>query len=149
MSDETERLDDLYSEEEAKNEYLIHCRLNEKHNVLRFNVAGTSFRKDQLDVVHKHYLKRKANGFHTEISLVPEPTNQYDPNAVKVLAFMDTQKLANPEMIFFGYVPKKETNMVCDWRHRHPNHTIRIAYMGDNHTGTGNIGCIVELKETN
>jgi len=115
--------------------------MNNTPATLWFNVAGTSFRKDQLDSAHKHYLQRKTQGKSTDIILVPEPDNKYDPNAIKVCVFLP------PDHIFFGYVPKKETGIVCDWRHHYPHHTIRIAYMGDNRTGTGNIGCIVELKE--
>lgn len=111
--------------------------------VLKFNVAGTSFRKDMLDTAHKHYLQRKAEGKPTDIILVPEPDNKYDPNAIRVQVFMP------PDHIFFGYVPKNSTDIVREWQLKHTRHTIRIAYIGDNHTGTGNIGCIVELKETN
>lgn len=110
--------------------------------VLRFNVAGTSFRKDQLDQVYKHYLACKVLFHPVDVILELEPDNKYDPNAVKVCLFQVSG------IIHFGYVPKDTTETVREWMHKHPKHTIRIAYMGDNHTGTGNIGCIVELKET-
>lgn len=41
----------------------------------------------------------------TEISFVPEPTNAYDPNAIKV--FID---YGNEEKHHIGYVPKKHTS---------------------------------------
>ena len=40
----------------------------------------------------------------TEISFVPEPTNAYDPNAIKV--FID---YGNEGIHHIGYVPKKDT----------------------------------------
>jgi hypothetical protein len=59
-----------------------------------FPIAGVKFRPPQVFEL----LKSLEDG--TVFELVPEPTNQYDPNAVKILYF------DGDEDIHVGYVPK-------------------------------------------
>ena len=63
--------------------------MNDYANYLRFNIAGINYRKRVKDYVGKF------KGY-----IQPEPTNQYDPNAIAVYA-EDGHHL--------GYIPEAET----------------------------------------
>lgn len=68
-----------------------------KMSELSFYVAG----------VQHHNIKHVIDELETgdELDLVPEPTNQYDPNAVAV----------QYEGVMIGYVPKKHSAEVSAW----------------------------------
>lgn len=61
--------------------------------------------KDILDYVFEVSEFEGLEFVNEEISFVPEPTNEYDPNAIKV--FID---FGNNEVHHIGYVPKKHTS---------------------------------------
>lgn len=63
-----------------------------------FKVAGTTFRQEAVEKIANEL----SNGKQPYVKLEKEPTNQYDPNAIKVIA--DNE--------FIGYVPKSEAEKV-------------------------------------
>ena len=64
-------------------------------NTVRIYVAGTSYRQNEV----AHLLSRR----NTTVRFVPEPTNPYDPHAVRVEAEIDGN------FVLIGYVPKTKT----------------------------------------
>ena len=64
-----------------------------------FFVAGVQFRPP--DEISKAMREIKIGD---RLNLLPEPSNRFDPNAVKII-FVD--EFEGSEMIFLGYVPKK------------------------------------------
>ena len=73
---------------------------SEKKKTLHtFYIAGVKF----------HQAKMVMNELEEGISLVmtPEPTNKYDPNAIKI-EFLDKES----NQIMLGYVPKKISSQV-------------------------------------
>jgi len=133
---------DIAITEDETNRGPSYMRHRVNHSMLEFHVAGTSFRKDSVVRAHDYYLRFRAEGQIMDALLIPEPENKYDKNAIRVMA--------SPKVsvyIFVGYVPKDRTKEVCNWRIRHTDHTIKVRYIGDNGTRTGNLGVIIELKE--
>lgn len=53
------------------------------------------------------------DAFAHNIVLVPEPSNQYDPHAVKVILNSQSSLLAQAHGMDLGYVPKKISRMVA------------------------------------
>ena len=66
----------------------------------KFYIAGVQFRSK--NEIAKAMKEIKEGDF---LGLVPEPTNQYDPNAVQIEFNVET--VNGIESIFLGYVPKK------------------------------------------
>ncbi|MFA5398605.1 MAG: HIRAN domain-containing protein [Methanogenium sp.] len=67
-----------------------------------FFIAGVKFRlRNDIDKA----LRRLKVGDHLE--LYPEPTNKFDPNAIKI--GYDEEISDGVQTIFLGYVPKKFT----------------------------------------
>jgi hypothetical protein len=64
-----------------------------------FFIAGVRFH--QLDSVVNDI------AVNDNLTLVPEPSNKFDPNAVKI-EFVSSSKQA-----FLGYVPKKFSSQIC------------------------------------
>ena len=64
-------------------------------NYLRFKIAGLNYREGIGDYEGK---------FIGEV--VPEPTNQYDPNAIKIV---------HQDGTFLGYVPAEDTEKLREW----------------------------------
>jgi len=62
---------------------------------------------------------------NSEVSFVPEPTNEYDPNAIKV--FID---FGNEEIHHVGYVPKKHTSKLNDILNSQETINIVASYVG-------------------
>lgn len=60
-----------------------------------FNVAGTSFENRQ------HYLMGAARRGISRVTLVREPGNPYDPNAIKVMTYIGDKRVP------VGFVPKE------------------------------------------
>lgn len=60
-----------------------------------------------------------------EISFVPEPTNEYDPNAIKVFI-----NYGNEEIHHIGYVPKKHTSELKDILDSKSVLAITACYVG-------------------
>lgn len=76
----------------------------------QFFIAGVQFRpRTEIDAAAK---EMKVGD---ELLLIPEPTNKFDPNAVKIL--LNFTEAANEDedrevSIFLGYVPKKFSSEV-------------------------------------
>ena len=108
-------------------ESIVHTTPKQKdpaYNTYYFNVAGISYREqdifDKIMIENYEYEKSKKelleDGYEDgdiiykydiadeEALLVPEPTNEYDPNAIKVMI----------GDIHVGYVPKDETIEVSE-----------------------------------
>jgi hypothetical protein len=100
--------------------------------VKRFNVAGTSFRKN---TVHECFSKLVATTSeeYVVVELKPEPENKYDANAVAVYITLG----GDDSPYHVGYVPKDVNQRLK------PNAKYKLAYIGDA-VGTGNIGIIIE-----
>ena len=76
----------------------------EKQMKRQFFIAGVQFRpKDEIAAA----LKDLAVG--DTLTLVPEPDNRFDPNAVRLVHALKTDK---EEICFLGYVPKKFSSEV-------------------------------------
>ena len=71
----------------------------------QFFIAGVQFRPQQEI---KKAAGEMQQGFH--LGLVPEPTNKFDPNAVKIE--YNTETANGVETVFLGYVPKKFSSEV-------------------------------------
>lgn len=71
----------------------------------QFFIAGVQFRPRQEIRKAAEGMKQ---GFH--LGLVPEPTNKFDPNAVKIK--YNTETADGVESIFLGYVPKQFSSEV-------------------------------------
>ncbi len=71
----------------------------------QFFIAGVQFRPRQE--INKAIKEMKV-GF--QLGLVPEPTNKFDPNAVKIE--FNTETVEGVESVFLGYVPKKYSSEV-------------------------------------
>jgi len=68
-------------------------------------VVGVSFRKTDLDRVVKNkqsHTKGVNSYYHANFRLVPEPENEYDPNAIKVEIESE-----NDTYQHIGYIPKE------------------------------------------
>lgn len=68
-------------------------------------VVGVSFRKTDLDSVVKdkqQYQKDSVSYYHSNFRFVPEPENEYDPNAIKVEIESENETYQH-----IGYVPKE------------------------------------------
>ena len=73
-----------------------------------FNIAGVQFRPQ--DEIREAANELKVGD---QLKLVPEPTNKFDPNAVKIIVeqqFLD--RAVNCDRAFLGYVPKKFSSEV-------------------------------------
>jgi len=79
-----------------------------------FYVAGVQFHQA------KNVLGELSEGI--EFSLLPEPENKFDPNAIKILydKYMDGYE-NEPELIMLGYVPKKFSAEVSAFMEIHEN----------------------------
>ena len=75
---------------------------------VQFQVAGISFKKQNVYKVLKAWEKKCED---LPVSLVPEPTNQYDKNAIKVVV----QGTDADGGICIGYVPKNLTNKIAPY----------------------------------
>jgi len=73
-------------------------------------VAGTSFRLDEAREFCSEAIWASKRGTPVHLELVPDPTNHYDKNAIKVMGVL-------PEKQFFvGYVPKEEARILTEIR---------------------------------
>ena len=72
----------------------------------RFTVAGACYR----DAATRYLLTLLP--LYSEVLLEPEPTNPYDPNAIKVIL---------PNNIHIGYVPAKHCEEVLNMMNQYPN----------------------------
>ena len=70
-------------------------------DLYRTKIAGINLRHNIDDL----------DGTYFSASLVPEPKNEYDPNAVKVFNADDGRHL--------GYIPADETDIVREWTNNH------------------------------
>lgn len=66
-------------------------------NIYHTRIAGINFARG---------IKNLA-GVYFDALLIPEPTNKYDPNAIKIIHAHDRRKL--------GYIPAEETDAVRRW----------------------------------
>ena len=62
------------------------------------HVAGVPFRKPDFRLLARGYV----------VHLIPEPDNQYDPNAIKV-CFQRGTVNGEPNYMHLGYIPKDRT----------------------------------------
>ena len=81
--------------------------------------------KDILEYVHEVSEFEDLQFNDDEISFVPEPTNEYDPNAIKVFIHY-----GNEEIHHIGYVPKKYTSELKDILDSKSALTITACYVG-------------------
>lgn len=91
-------------------------------DIVEFNIAGLSYR-DNID----NYLGEFVG------TLVPEPTNAYDPNSIKILA---------PDGHHIGYVPK---DMTAEVRNNATFPCQCYCYIGNNN-GTYFSDCYILIK---
>ena len=71
----------------------------------QFFIAGVQFRpRPEIDAAAKQM------EVGDQLGLVPEPTNKFDPNAVKIE--YNTETADGVESVFLGYVPKKFSSEV-------------------------------------
>ena len=74
---------------------------------LELRIAGTSFRQDQLAALAKVLeLDPDYDTAKVDIDFVPEPDNEYDPNALKAIVTEEDREF------FIGYCPKEDTGLV-------------------------------------
>lgn len=78
----------------------------------RFTVAGACYR----DAATRYLLTLLP--LYSEVLLEPEPTNPYDPNAIKVML---------PNNIHIGYVPAKHCEEVLEMMNQYPNYQCVVA----------------------
>jgi hypothetical protein len=87
----------------------------------KFNVAGTSFRLKEASTV----------GIGDRLDLVPDPTNKYDPNAIKLLK----------GELHIGYVPKPHIDEVKAWivavAAERKTYACIAEYVWKHHAGVG------------
>lgn len=73
------------------------------------SISGVSFKKKELAGCYKflfdHADVDKAR--HVDVVLEPDPTNQYDPNAIKVLVGKKDEIMFN-----VGFIPKKINELI-------------------------------------
>ena len=75
--------------------------------VIELRIAGTSFHQDELSALAKVLdLDPDSDVAAVSLDFVPEPTNEYDPNALKAIVTEDDREF------FIGYCPKKDTDFV-------------------------------------
>ena len=73
-----------------------------------FYIAGVQFRpKNEIAEASKR-LKQGA-----QLSLIPEPENKFDPNAIKIIYKDYTEDMQSSAELFLGYVPKKFSSEVA------------------------------------
>lgn len=81
----------------------------EKFPDFNFYIAGVQFHEG------KHLVKKGVLEPGIELTLEPEPTNQYDPNAVKILY----NDIDNAAEVMLGYVPKRLSASVSAFLETH------------------------------
>lgn len=81
--------------------------------------------KDILDFVNEVYEFADLEFIDDEISFVPEPTNEYDANAIKV--FIDFGEAGKHHI---GYVPKKHTATLNEILNNRDIRVIEASYVG-------------------
>lgn len=70
-------------------------------------IAGTSFRQDQLAALAKLLdMDPESDSADVDLEFVPEPDNEYDPNALKAIVTEEDREF------FIGYCPKDQTGLV-------------------------------------
>ncbi len=82
---------------------------------VQFQVAGISFKKQNVYKVLKAWEKKCED---LPVSLVPEPTNQYDKNAIKVVVgFENYHEDMSCESLplCIGYVPRNMTQQIAPY----------------------------------
>lgn len=73
-------------------------------NLLMENYEYAMSKKELVEMGMTDTMIFKYTGLSTNVQLLPDPDNEYDPNAIKVIA----------DGIFIGHVPAKETAAVRD-----------------------------------
>lgn len=85
-------------------------------NCYSFNVVGMKYRPGYV----KKFIDRMDGG--EVVELKPDPRNQYDKNAIKVLVY-DDEKM---EDIFIGYVPADEAKEIGILIEENPNYSCSL-----------------------
>lgn len=93
-----------------------------------FKVAGTTFRQEAVEKIANEL----SRGTQPYVKLEKEPTNPYDPKAIKVIAGDE----------FIGYVPKSEVDKVHDILDD-SNNTVIVNTLRRTGSGYQNIGFLV------
>ena len=105
-----------------------------KHNQL-ITLAGTTFDNRQKTIATLHSYKRED----IKITLVREPNNEFDKNAIKVYA-----KIPNGKIFDIGYIPKEIAKIYAKILDKE----IKITYKFDSVIGgyeSKNYGVIIKL----
>lgn len=77
---------------------------------MNFNLAGAQFRPAEAQAAMLDLAPGQT------VLLVPEPTNPFDPDAIKVVTMDDADQPAH----HIGYVPRKLTDYVRDFQADYP-----------------------------
>jgi hypothetical protein len=77
---------------------------------MNFNLAGAQFRPTEAQAAMLDLAVGQT------VLLVPEPTNPFDPDAIKVVTLDDNDQPAH----HIGYVPRKQTELVREFQANYP-----------------------------
>ena len=119
-------------------------RINYLKNKYSVYVAGTSYRQNNIKIIIKKMLEIEEFDKYENLSnkeildygstvyeypvfniptvkLEHEPTNEYDPNAIKVLV-----EVGENESHHIGYIPSEELDLVNDWLNEGLSYYVEI-----------------------
>lgn len=112
---------DIASQMEKANKATTEVQTKEEpqYDYYSFNVVGMKYRTQSV----KKLIDRISRSEHVELE--PEPRNQYDKNAIKVLVF-DDYKMKD---VCIGYVPADEATEIKQLIEDNPQHECSIDYL--------------------